>query len=78
MNDFDHSVKKWLQDAKICRNCGTLMDCMAGGIYGEYKSDGVNEGYIEFRCPKCNLKLKEVTKREWTGKEFKILNTPKN
>ena len=74
MEKFDHSVKKWLQDAKICRECGTLMDWISGGVYGEYKPEGINNSYHVASCPKCKLQLKEVTKREWAHRgEFKEL-----
>ena len=62
---FDHEVKKWLGYVKVCRNCGTIMDCISGGIFGKYSSEGVNDGYNTYSCPHCKLELKEVTKREW-------------
>ena len=62
---FDHEVKKWLGYAKICRNCGIIMGCISGGIYGEYDSKGVNDGQNTYSCPHCGLQLREVTKREW-------------
>lgn len=74
MEKFNHEVKKWLQNADICRNCGTLMDRIAGGICGKYKPDGVNDSFLTSKCPKCGLQKKEVTKIEWAENgDFKTL-----
>lgn len=71
---FDHEVKKWLGYAKVCRNCGTIMGNISGGVYGKYDSKGVNDSQSTYSCPKCKLELREVTKREWAENgDFKEL-----
>ena len=72
MEEFNQEVKKWIQNAKICRKCLTMMDIVSAGILpgkqGNYPDNPLeSETYTKYRCPKCCLSYREEIKHIWNN-----------